>query len=211
MNQIAYVPPTVTDLGDFTELTLCTPWGDCRDFLAAPARRSASDDAAAGRPSSGPTGRLAGSLRCRITRVRVGRSSIVAFLILLDRSFAPEEIDRFTRTVGGMVLSHASGRPWLVGHWNPSEVTEIEAGDRRLVVFGRTRVNRDSLGRELAAASTLHDLDGLADRLPGAVRLLVSMNGRTRSQGTLAGTDKCSGRPWAQLPSVLPVSARCAR
>jgi hypothetical protein len=33
MNQIAYVPPTVTDLGDFTELTLCTPWGDCRDFL----------------------------------------------------------------------------------------------------------------------------------------------------------------------------------
>lgn len=33
MTQNSYIPPTMTDLGDFTELTLCSPWGSCRDFL----------------------------------------------------------------------------------------------------------------------------------------------------------------------------------
>jgi hypothetical protein len=33
MSENSYVAPTMTDLGDFTELTLCTPWGSCRDFL----------------------------------------------------------------------------------------------------------------------------------------------------------------------------------
>ena len=33
MNRTEYIAPSITDLGDFTELTLCTPWGSCRDFL----------------------------------------------------------------------------------------------------------------------------------------------------------------------------------
>lgn len=33
MEHTVYEPPTLTAIGDFTELTLCVWWGPCRDFL----------------------------------------------------------------------------------------------------------------------------------------------------------------------------------
>jgi hypothetical protein len=33
MENTVYEPPQLVEIGDFAELTLCTPWGDCRDFL----------------------------------------------------------------------------------------------------------------------------------------------------------------------------------
>ncbi|MER7580187.1 lasso RiPP family leader peptide-containing protein [Kitasatospora sp. NPDC097691] len=32
-NTTVYETPALVEIGDFTELTLCTPWGSCRDFL----------------------------------------------------------------------------------------------------------------------------------------------------------------------------------
>jgi asparagine synthase (glutamine-hydrolysing) len=111
----------------------------------------------------------------------------VEFLILCDGSFDPSDIERYAGTVGGMVVPHASGRPWILGNWGPREVTVIEAGDRRLAVFGRTRINRSEVSRDLIRAGSVHDLDELAERIPGSVHLLFSLNGRTRSQGSVSG------------------------
>ncbi|MEU5048432.1 lasso RiPP family leader peptide-containing protein [Streptomyces sp. NPDC021096] len=32
MENTVYEPPTLVEIGDFEELTLCSPWGSCRDF-----------------------------------------------------------------------------------------------------------------------------------------------------------------------------------
>ncbi|MYS84908.1 asparagine synthase-related protein [Embleya scabrispora] len=85
-------------------------------------------------------------------------------------------------------VAHASGRPWLVGHWSDEDVTTVVAGTRRLVLFGHTRLDVAAATRILAHARSLHDLDELARTLPGSVHLLASIDGRVRAQGALAGT-----------------------
>lgn len=88
---------------------------------------------------------------------------------------------------GGKVVAHASGRPWVVGHWAAGEVMVAEAGPVSLAVIGdcppsieRVTVLADRVGR-------VEDLDYLAGRLVGSVHLLASIGGRVRAQGTASG------------------------
>lgn len=115
-----------------------------------------------------------------------GWIAIVEFLILPDRPFAAADLERFRQAVGDMVIPHESGRPWIVGHWVERDVTVVPAMDRRLVIFGRTRVNQDEAARELGGLGSLRGLDRLAHRTPGAVHVMLSMGGRTRSQGCVS-------------------------
>ncbi|MFI1379351.1 asparagine synthase-related protein [Embleya sp. NPDC020886] len=85
-------------------------------------------------------------------------------------------------------IAHASGRPWLIGHWCDDDITVVVAGTRRLVLFGRTRLDIAAATRTLARAESPHDLDELARTLPGSIHLLASIDGRIRAQGALAGT-----------------------
>ncbi|MDI5981067.1 asparagine synthase, partial [Amycolatopsis magusensis] len=84
------------------------------------------------------------------------------------------------------VLTHASGRPWVVGAWTDEELTLITAGARRLAVFGRTRIDTERTTRVLGRARSPHDLDAVARELPGGVHLTASFDGRVRSQGTVS-------------------------
>jgi asparagine synthase (glutamine-hydrolysing) len=84
-------------------------------------------------------------------------------------------------------IDHASGRPWIVGAWPEDEVTVVEAGPRRMVLLGRTRLDRAATTAALGRMRSLHDVDTLASRLPGLFHLAVSMDGRTRVQGSVAG------------------------
>ncbi|MET8830111.1 lasso peptide isopeptide bond-forming cyclase [Streptomyces sp. NPDC004610] len=84
-------------------------------------------------------------------------------------------------------IDHASGRPWIVGTWPEDEVTVVEAGPRRMVLLGRTRLDRAATTAALDRMRSLHDVDTLASRLPGLFHLAVSMDGRTRVQGSVSG------------------------
>ncbi|MFK0114286.1 lasso peptide isopeptide bond-forming cyclase [Streptomyces sp. NPDC090994] len=84
-------------------------------------------------------------------------------------------------------IDHASGRPWIVGDWSPDEVTVIEAGPRRLVLLGHTRLDEAATTAALGRMRSLHDVDTVASRLPGLFHLTASMDGRTRVQGSVAG------------------------
>jgi asparagine synthase (glutamine-hydrolysing) len=87
---------------------------------------------------------------------------------------------------GGRVVRHASGRPWLVGEWTDAEATLVTAGRRRLATLGHTRLSLLEATRALARARSPHDLDALAAALPGSAYLVVSIDGWTRSQGSLS-------------------------
>ncbi|RSM59776.1 asparagine synthase [Actinoplanes sp. ATCC 53533] len=107
------------------------------------------------------------------------------FLILPDSPDAADVAERAVAS-GTRVIPHASGRPWLVGDWQDDACALVVAGAHRLAVFGRTRFDRGAAERRLARARTGTDLDALARGLPGAVHLTASLDGLTRTQGTLS-------------------------
>jgi len=85
-------------------------------------------------------------------------------------------------------VDHASGRPWIVGDWRESEITTLHAGPRRLAVLGHTRLNETTTVAALGRLRSLHDADAIASRLPGVFHLAVSLDGKTRVQGSVVGT-----------------------
>ncbi|WP_430499828.1 asparagine synthase-related protein [Micromonospora trifolii] len=104
------------------------------------------------------------------------------FVVLPDREFVSEKLQLTTERV----VVHASGRPWIVGQWDSGEITVLTAGNTRLAIAGRTEIREPEVSRALAAITSPSGLDKLARRIPGAVHLLLSQDGATRSQGTVS-------------------------
>ncbi|MFF5106133.1 asparagine synthase-related protein [Streptomyces sp. NPDC000134] len=107
------------------------------------------------------------------------------FLILPDCHKA-EPVARAAAAPGARTVTHASGRPWLVGRWNDDECVVVDGGRNRLVLLGPTRADASLVARRLANLSSPHDLDSLVRSLPGSFHLAASFDGRTRTQGSLS-------------------------
>ncbi|WKU48196.1 lasso peptide isopeptide bond-forming cyclase [Streptomyces sp. VNUA116] len=82
-------------------------------------------------------------------------------------------------------LLHASGRPWIVGRWDPETVVTGAHRDARVVVIGEHAVPAADAERAAAAAAgtaSPPELDRLAGRA-GSFHLIASCPGRVRVQG----------------------------
>jgi asparagine synthase (glutamine-hydrolysing) len=69
----------------------------------------------------------------------MGATPACWFVVLPDRDLSPGLLDRLRNFAGPAVVrvvSHASGRPWLVGCWPDWELTACAVGDMRPVVAG---------------------------------------------------------------------------
>ncbi|HYT27004.1 MAG TPA: asparagine synthase-related protein, partial [Actinomycetota bacterium] len=84
-------------------------------------------------------------------------------------------------------ISHASGRPWLLGCWAEGTVTTGRAGDVTIAVIGQHAVTADQLARAAGRIRVAADLDRLAASLVGSSHLVASVAGRVRVQGTVTG------------------------
>ncbi|MCK1794767.1 asparagine synthase-related protein [Streptomyces sp. XM4193] len=84
------------------------------------------------------------------------------------------------------VITHASGRPWIVGTWSAEDLAIASVGRNLVVLLGRTGRGTDALVRALERVRTPADLDGPARSLHGSHYLLASLDGRVRVQGTLS-------------------------
>ncbi|MGV4982777.1 asparagine synthase-related protein [Streptomyces sp. NRAIS4] len=82
---------------------------------------------------------------------------------------------------------HASGRPWLMGRWNPAELAVGECGGVRLAVLGEHAVTSEEAARAAAAATDPASLDRFARSWHGSYHLLASLHGQVRAQGTVTG------------------------
>ncbi|MEU6801104.1 lasso peptide isopeptide bond-forming cyclase [Streptomyces neyagawaensis] len=108
------------------------------------------------------------------------------FAVFTDRADAAAVARSFARP-GSLTLTHASGRPWLVGRWHDDEVVTASAGTTALAVIGCCPVDADELRRHAAALRDLAQLDALARSLPGSFHLVATLDGRIRVQGTASG------------------------
>jgi asparagine synthase (glutamine-hydrolysing) len=110
--------------------------------------------------------------------------SVEEWLVVPDR---PE----VTNMVAGWrcthVLCHASGRPWLLGYPEASELTLATVGSLQVAVIGSCPVTANQLTELVARVRTVTDLDAVARVLPGCWHLLASIDGLLRVQGSLTG------------------------
>ncbi|CAM5317499.1 lasso peptide isopeptide bond-forming cyclase [Streptomyces abikoensis] len=86
-------------------------------------------------------------------------------------------------------LPHASGRPWIVGRWDPGTTVTGAHRDVRVAVMGEHAVTADAADRAAAAAAGTASPAAL-DRLAGSAgsfHLLASGGGRVRVQGGVVG------------------------
>ncbi|MFI1890686.1 asparagine synthase-related protein [Streptomyces jumonjinensis] len=113
----------------------------------------------------------------------------MGFLILPDSAEGSAIAEAVPGRPTSQVITHASGRPWLVGEWDPENVVEVTDGPGSLLVLiGCTTVDASQLRQALARARTLQDLDALVRTVTGAAHALASLDGRVRAQGTVTMT-----------------------
>lgn len=105
----------------------------------------------------------------------------MGFIVLPDHPEAASAAGWGRRSV-----THHSGRPWLLGDWEPDELTLLTAGANQLAVFGHTRIDHERVTRALAAARSPRDLDAVLLSLPGCLHVVASVAGEVRAQGSLS-------------------------
>ncbi|MFE0174576.1 asparagine synthase-related protein [Streptomyces sp. NPDC059002] len=84
-------------------------------------------------------------------------------------------------------ITHASGRPWLLGSWPAGHVTVGAAGARRVAVIGRCPVTADALSARAGRLRDIGDVERIARGLPGSFHLLASVDGSVRARGSASG------------------------
>jgi len=85
------------------------------------------------------------------------------------------------------VVSHPSGRPWLLGCWAEGAATIGQAGRTSVALIGQHAESADRLTQAARRIRTIPDLDALAGSLTGSSHLVASVDGRVRVQGTVTG------------------------
>ncbi|WP_042429334.1 lasso peptide isopeptide bond-forming cyclase [Streptacidiphilus anmyonensis] len=108
------------------------------------------------------------------------------FVLLPDRPSA-EQLPPRIPLDDAVVVPHASGRPWIVGHWPVDAVTVAEAGPVRLAVIGHAPLSRARLTAIAGRISGPADAARALDDLRGSCHLGVSLPDWSRFQGTASG------------------------
>lgn len=108
------------------------------------------------------------------------------FAVFTDRADAAAVARSFARP-GTRTLDHASGRPWLVGHWDDQEIVSVRVGPAALALVGCVPVTATELERVARSLRDLAALDAWVRSLPGSFHLAAALDGRIRVQGTASG------------------------
>ena len=115
-------------------------------------------------------------------------SSLPSWFVVLPDDDSASSVADTLRNHASQQLSHASGRPWLLGCWPESAVATGQAGGTRIAVIGQHAIMADDLARAAGHIRVVPDLDRLAGSLVGSSHLVASVAGRVRVQGTVTGT-----------------------
>ncbi|WP_280261406.1 asparagine synthase-related protein [Nocardia wallacei] len=89
------------------------------------------------------------------------------------------------------VITHPSGRPWLLGRWRAEQLTLARAGNTLLAVIGRSSASPAELEAHARKVRGLADLAAAARSLPGSYHLAASLDGTCYLRGTASGSRRC--------------------
>lgn len=129
------------------------------------------------------------------------------FVVFPDHPVGAELAAALPWTTPAHTIPHPSGRPWIMGHWTPQDITTAHTGRTTAVLLGPAAITPTALTTRLQHIRSLNDLDALARSIPGCFHLIASLDGTTRIQGsistarqvfhtTTAGVTIAADRPW---------------
>lgn len=104
------------------------------------------------------------------------------------------------------VITHGSGRPWLLGHWPDDQVTVAQAGAARLAVIGRCPATATELTALLGRISDVEQVEQVTRDLTGSFHLIASIGGRVRVRGSASAVRRVFH---AQLGGATVAASRC--
>ncbi|MBW4718391.1 asparagine synthase-related protein [Saccharothrix obliqua] len=107
------------------------------------------------------------------------------FVILPDDDAAADAIALLPEPTSW--VSHPSGRPWLVGRWDPAAVRIGAARGVRLVLVGWTRVSQERVNALAGRVREVADVARVCADLSGCAHVLSSVDGEVVAHGTVSG------------------------
>ncbi|MFI9203535.1 asparagine synthase-related protein [Streptomyces sp. NPDC053048] len=108
------------------------------------------------------------------------------FVVLPDREPAPAVAEKLRRYACRR-LPHASGRPWLVGCWEPGQVTVAARGTTRVALAGTCSLGESTLAGRLRSVRAASDVESVVVDAAGSFHVVASVAGRVYARGTLSG------------------------
>ncbi|MGH8933470.1 MAG: asparagine synthase-related protein [Egibacteraceae bacterium] len=108
------------------------------------------------------------------------------FAVFADHD-ARAELTEPLRPQAPQVVTHDSGRPWLMGRWRADQLVRGRAGRVRVAVIGCCPVTTAALSAAAGRIRTAGDVDRLAAQLPGSFHLVAAIGGQIRLQGSVSG------------------------
>ncbi|MEH6376397.1 lasso peptide isopeptide bond-forming cyclase [Streptomyces sp. KLMMK] len=115
--------------------------------------------------------------------------SVPAWFVVLPDADTAAALAAKALSFASHSLLHASGRPWVVGRWDPRTAVTGAYRDARVVVIGEHDVTPADAERAAAAAAGTASptaLDRLGGRA-GSFHLIAACSGRVRIQGGVVG------------------------
>ncbi|MDN3025987.1 asparagine synthase-related protein [Streptomyces sp. S.PB5] len=112
------------------------------------------------------------------------------FVVLPDQDLSPGFLGRVRNLAGpdpSRVVSHASGRPWLVGRWSDDEMTVCAAGEVRLAVAGVCSLDAAQLSLRAMTIRATADIAAALSGAYGSFHVLASVAGSSYVRGSLSG------------------------
>ncbi|MFI0829544.1 asparagine synthase-related protein [Streptomyces roseolus] len=109
------------------------------------------------------------------------------FVVLPDHEAVREAAVRL-RAWAEQEVRHPSGRPWLLGRWESSEVTTARVGDHGAAVLGRHVLTETELATRLGAVAAPGGAERFADGWAGSFHLVLSVHRQVRVRGTASAT-----------------------
>ncbi len=85
------------------------------------------------------------------------------------------------------VVTHASGRPWIMGTWSAEDILTVSLGRKNLILLGCFTTTSAQLLRSLSASGDVSALDVFLRSVPGSHHAIASFDGEIRVQGSLSG------------------------
>ncbi|RBM07313.1 asparagine synthase-related protein [Streptomyces sp. PT12] len=107
-------------------------------------------------------------------------------MVIPDHEAAPAAL-RALRGRHCRTLTHASGRPWLIGCWNDEQLTFATAGETRLAVTSPCSLGPDALNARAATVRSAADAEGAVRGAVGRFHVLASHAGEVYARGSASG------------------------
>ncbi|MFE6976003.1 asparagine synthase-related protein [Streptomyces sp. NPDC057682] len=112
------------------------------------------------------------------------------FVVLPDRDLPPGLLARLRNLAGPAVprtVSHASGRPWLVGCGLDEDLNDCAVGDVRLAVVGTCSLAPAELAARAHRITDTPHIEPVLSDLRGSFHVLASVAGHTYVRGSFSG------------------------